>query len=74
MKHTRKYLTPLERRLYKKISESLRKSGCPYLRVTWLKSRSKHGTRLLVGIGRYKPLSGDLTVTFETKYVKEAGS
>ena len=62
-------LTKLELRLYNSIAQELKRTGRPYLKRVWLKSKSKKQATLLVGIGRYKPMSDDLQISFETKTI-----
>lgn len=62
-------LTKLEQRLYNSIAEELKRTGRPYLRRVWLKSKSRKRATLLIGIGRYKPMSDDMQITFENKTI-----
>lgn len=66
-KHHVPTLTKLELRLYNSIAQEIKRTGRPYLKRVWLKSKSKKRAVLLIGIGRYKPMSDDLQVSFETK-------
>jgi len=60
-------LTKLELRLYNSIATELKRTNRAYLKRVWLKSKSKKRAVLLVGIGRYKSMSDDLQVSFESK-------
>jgi len=66
-KHHVPMLTKLELRLYNSIAEELKRTGRSYLRREWIKSKSKKRAVILIGIGRYKPMSDDLQVSFESK-------
>ncbi len=68
-KHHVPILTKLELRLYNSIAQELKHTGRPYLKRIWLKSKSKKRAVLLIGIGRYKPMSDDLQISFETKTI-----
>ena len=68
-KHYVPMLTKLELRLYNSIAQELKRTGRPYLRRTWLKSKSKKLAVLLIGTGRYKPMSDDLQISFENKTI-----
>ena len=62
-------LTKLELRLYNSIATELKRTNRSYLKRAWLKSKSRKRAVLLIGIGRYKPMSDDLQVSFDTKTV-----
>ena len=66
-KHFIPVLTKLELRLYNSIAQEIKRTNRPYLKRVWLKSKSKKRAVLLIGIGRYKPMSDDLQISFETK-------
>jgi len=62
-------LSKLETRMYHSIARDLKRSGRGYLKRVWLQKKTRKLATLLVGIGRYKPMSDDLQVSFETKEV-----
>jgi len=68
-KHYVPMLTKLELRLYNSIAQELKRTRRPYLKRVWLKSKSKKRAVLLIGIGRYKSMSDDLRISFETKTI-----